>query len=277
MGLNMMASGATLHLPGQGSNVVSRPSLQNAGLCLASPFKSQTGEYPNRRFADAVCKEATGDDPVVLVQDYHFALAPRFIRERLPRAVIITFWHIPWPNSERFGIFPWRAEILEGLLGSSIVGFHTRLHCNNFVDSVDRYLEARIDRESMAVIQHGRPALVRAYPISLEWPCQWVASAQPVADCRKSVFAELGLAPNALLGVGVERADARDASLSGRVQCLSLGWTHAHGRSPHSPPSLGARPAGRRHSRPGECAEIQAIVGHTIDTNPTSSAFGDVG
>jgi trehalose 6-phosphate synthase len=79
----------------------------------------------NRRFADAVCKEASGDDPVVLVQDYHFALAPRFIRERLPRAVIITFWHIPWPNSERFGIFPWRAEILEGLLGSSIVGFHT--------------------------------------------------------------------------------------------------------------------------------------------------------
>jgi trehalose 6-phosphate synthase len=132
---------------------------------------------------------------VVLVQDYHFALAPRFIRERLPRAVIITFWHIPWPNSERFGIFPWRAEILEGLLGSSIVGFHTQLHCNNFVDSVDRYLEARIDRESMAVIQHGRPALVRAYPISLEWPCQWVASAPPVAECRKSVFAELGLAP----------------------------------------------------------------------------------
>jgi trehalose 6-phosphate synthase len=161
----------------------------------------------NRRFADAVCKEASGDDPVVLVQDYHFALAPRFIRERLPRAVIITFWHIPWPNSERFGIFPWRAEILEGLLGSSIVGFHTQLHCNNFVDSVDRYLEARIDRESMAVIQHGRPALVRAYPISLEWPCQWVASAPPVAECRKSVFAELGLAPDALLGVGVDRLD----------------------------------------------------------------------
>ena len=69
---------------------------------------------------------------------------------------------------------------------------------------MDRYIEARIDRESMAVIQHGRPALVRAYPISLEWPCQWVASAPPVTDCRRSVFAELGLAPNAFLGVGVD-------------------------------------------------------------------------
>jgi trehalose 6-phosphate synthase len=180
-------------------------------LAHARPiFRSEdwaTYEAVNRRFADAVCKEASGDDPVVLVQDYHFALAPRFIRERLPRAAIITFWHIPWPNSERFGIFPWRAEILEGLLGSSIVGFHTQLHCNNFVDSVDRYLEARIDREAMAVIQRGRPALVRAYPISLEWPCQWVTSAPPVAECRKSVFAELGLKPDALLGVGVDRLD----------------------------------------------------------------------
>ena len=180
-------------------------------LAHARPiFRSEdwaTYQAVNRRFADAVCKESSGDDPVVLVQDYHFALAPRFIRERLPRAAIITFWHIPWPNSERFGIFPWRAEILEGLLGSSIVGFHTQLHCNNFVDSVDRYLEARIDREAMAVIQRGRPALVRAYPISLEWPCQWVTSAPPVAECRKSVFAELGLKPDALLGVGVDRLD----------------------------------------------------------------------
>ena len=180
-------------------------------LAHARPiFRSEdwaTYQAVNRRFADAVCKEASGDDPVVFVQDYHFALAPRFIRERLPRAVIITFWHIPWPNSERFGIFPWRAEILEGLLGSSIVGFHTQLHCNNFVDSVDRYLEARIDREAMAVIQRGRPALVRAYPISLEWPCQWVTSAPPVAECRKRVFAELGLKPDALLGVGVDRLD----------------------------------------------------------------------
>ncbi len=121
----------------------------------------------NARFADAVCEEADTDDPIILVQDYHFALAPRLIRERLPRATVISFWHIPWPNSEHFGICPWRNEILDGMLGSSIIGFHTQIHCNNFIDSVDRYLESRIDREQNAIIQHGRSTLVRPYPISV--------------------------------------------------------------------------------------------------------------
>ena len=161
----------------------------------------------NRKFAEAVCKEAESDDPVVLVQDYHFALAPRLIRERLPRATIITFWHIPWPNSERLGICPWRAELLEGLLGSSILGFQTQLYCNNFFDSVDRYLEARIDREQSAVIQHGQSALVRPYPISIAWPNDWAQSAPAVEECRRSVFAELGLHKDAILGVGVDRLD----------------------------------------------------------------------
>jgi trehalose 6-phosphate synthase len=161
----------------------------------------------NLKFAEAVCKEADSDDPVVLVQDYHFALAPRLIRERLPRATIITFWHIPWPNSERLGICPWRAELLEGLLGSSILGFQTQLYCNNLFDSVDRYLEARIDREQSAVIQHGQPTLVRPYPISIAWPMEWAGKAPAVEECRRSVFAELGLPTNTLLGVGVDRLD----------------------------------------------------------------------
>jgi trehalose 6-phosphate synthase len=166
-----------------------------------------TYEAVNRRFADAVCDEAEGEDPVVLVQDYHFALVPRLVRERRPRATIITFWHIPWPNGEHFGICPWRGEILQGMLGSSILGFHTRQHCNNFLDSVDRYLEARIDREQNAVVQHGRSTLVRPYPISIEWPNRWVASAPPVAECRSGVRQELGLRDDALLGLGVDRLD----------------------------------------------------------------------
>ena len=142
------------------------------------------------------------------MQDYHFALAPRLIRERLPRATIITFWHIPWPNSERFGICPWRKELLEGMLGASILGFHTQLHCNNFVDSVDRFLEARIDREQNAVVQHGRSTLVRPYPISLEWPVRWSKTAPPAAECRRSALRRSSeLAPDALLGVGVDRLD----------------------------------------------------------------------
>ena len=161
----------------------------------------------NERFAEAVCDEVDCEDPIVLVQDYHFALAPRLIRERLPRATVLMFWHIPWPNSERLGICPWRREILEGMLGSSIMGFHTQLHCNNFLDSVDRYLEARIDRTENAVVQQGRKTLVRSYPISLEWPVRWLKDAPSAEECRAEVFAELGLKPDALLGVGVDRLD----------------------------------------------------------------------
>jgi trehalose 6-phosphate synthase len=161
----------------------------------------------NARFADVVAEEASGPDPVVLVQDYHFALLPRMLRERLPRATILTFWHIPWPNAERFGICPWEREVLDGLLGSSIVGFHTQAHCNNFVESVDRYLESRIDRERQAIVMGGRETLVRPYPISIEWPSRWAQGLPDAARCRDEVRRELGIPADALLGVGVDRLD----------------------------------------------------------------------
>ena len=161
----------------------------------------------NRKFAEAVCEEVDSDDPIVLVQDYHFALAPKMIRERLPRATIITFWHIPWPNAERIGICPWRDELISGLLGSSIVGFHTQQHCNNFIDSVDAFMESRIDRESTAVIQGLRRTLVRPYPISIEWPVHWLDQVPSVAEAHVQVRQELGLASDALLGVGIDRLD----------------------------------------------------------------------
>jgi trehalose 6-phosphate synthase len=161
----------------------------------------------NRKFAEAVCDEVDSDDPIVLVQDYHFALAPKMIRERLPRATILSFWHIPWPNAERMGICPWGEELISGLLGSSIVGFQTQQHCNNFIDSVDAFMESRIDRETHAVVQGGRRTLVRPYPISIEWPVHWLDSVPPAADCRLSVRRELGLGDDTLLGVGVDRLD----------------------------------------------------------------------
>jgi trehalose 6-phosphate synthase len=161
----------------------------------------------NRKFADAVVEEVDTDDPIVLVQDYHFALLPQMLRERLPRATVLTFWHIPWPNSEQFGICPWREELLGGLLGSSILGFHTQFHCNNFLDGVDRFLESRIDREQNAVVHQGQHTLVRPYPISIEWPSRWLTAIPPAPECRASVFAELGLPPDARLGVGVDRLD----------------------------------------------------------------------
>ncbi len=161
----------------------------------------------NKRFAAAVEEEAKTHDPVVLVQDYHFALLPKMIRKRMPNATIITFWHIPWPNSERYSICPWREEILDGLLGSSILGFHTRVHCNNFIDSVDRLLEARIDHDDSTISYGGKLTAVNHYPISIEWPARWVRDQKPVPDCRTRIRERYGMPPDRLVGLGVERLD----------------------------------------------------------------------
>ncbi len=161
----------------------------------------------NERFAQAVYEEAKTDNPVVLVQDYHFALLPKLIRDKLPTATIIMFWHIPWPNAESFGICPWREEILEGLLGSSILGFHTRVHCNNFIDSIDRLLEARIDRNSSTVSYGGKMTAVNPYPISIEWPLQWLGHQRPVQECRIKLREMYGMPTDRLIGLGVERLD----------------------------------------------------------------------
>ena len=160
----------------------------------------------NQRFADAVVAESRSEDPVVMVQDYHFALVPALVRERLPRATILSFWHIPWPNPESFGICPWRAEILQGMLGSTILGFHTRYHCKNFIETVDRYLEARIEHEHSIISFREKETLIESYPISIAWPLHpehWAS----VADCRARVFERLGLPPDAVLALGVDRFD----------------------------------------------------------------------
>jgi trehalose 6-phosphate synthase len=158
----------------------------------------------NQRFVRAVLEEVDSDDPIVLVQDYHFALAPALIRRALPRAQVIMFWHIPWPNAELFGICPYRDELLEGMLGASLLGFHTQFHCHNFLDAVDRFLEARIDRERSAVVVHGRAVPVSP-TISVDWSCASSRTPPPPRRARSSSGA--GLRPHVRLGVGVDRID----------------------------------------------------------------------
>jgi len=161
----------------------------------------------NQRFADAVVAEADSDNPVVLVQDYHFALLPGMVRNALPKATIITFWHIPWPNPESFGICPWREILLKGMLGSTILGFHTPYHCKNFLETVDRYLETRIEHESSTVFRRGQLTMVESYPISIQWPPPWQGTVPPAEQTRAEILADLALPADHLLGIGVDRMD----------------------------------------------------------------------
>jgi trehalose 6-phosphate synthase len=158
----------------------------------------------NAKFAAAVLREIEDSpEPVVLIQDYHFALLPRLIKAARPDARVGLFWHIPWPNPEAMAICPWQRDILNGMLGADLIGFHIQFHCNNFLDTVDRALECRIDRERFAVTREQQTTLVRPYPISV---APW-SEPDPGPQAREALLKEHGLSPTVRIGVGVDRLD----------------------------------------------------------------------
>lgn len=133
-----------------------------------SPDHWEAYKRVNEQFAAAVLEEAGTGPAVVFVQDYHFALLPKLLKAARPDLVVAHFWHIPWPNPETFRVCPWAAEILQGMLGNDLLSFHTQYHCNNFLETVDRTLECRLDREHFGVTSGGRHCRVRPFPISVD-------------------------------------------------------------------------------------------------------------
>jgi trehalose-6-phosphate synthase len=163
----------------------------------------------NRRFADAFLEDAAEEkNPAVLVQDYHFALVPRMIKEARPDARVAIFWHIPWPNPEAFGICPWQRELLDGLLGADLIGFHIQSHCNNFLESVDRALESRIDREHFAVNRGGHLTYVHPFPISVTFGKNHAEPGETDTHAERAcLLRRAGCGGATLLGIGVDRVD----------------------------------------------------------------------
>jgi trehalose 6-phosphate synthase len=164
----------------------------------------------NRKFADALVEEmADTPQPLVLVQDYHFALLPRLIKAQRPDARVGVFWHIPWPNPEAFGICPWQADLLEGLLGADLIGFHTQAHCNNFLETVDRAFESQIEWEQFTVRRHDHATMVRPFPISVA--AASTVSTEPSVDLpsdalRTRLLKQAGVSAD-FMGIGVDRVD----------------------------------------------------------------------
>lgn len=161
----------------------------------------------NELFAEAVLDEA-GDDPAfVFIQDYHLALLPRMLKQRNPNLTVAQFWHIPWPNREAFRVFPWKEELLDGLLGNDLLGFHVRYHCSNFLDTIDRSVEALVDTDHAQVTRGGHTTMVRPFPISIDFAehSRLAASTEVMAESTQWLD-ELGRAPE-MLGIGIDRID----------------------------------------------------------------------
>ncbi len=162
----------------------------------------------NRKFAAEILEELpVGSVPFVFIQDYHFTLLGRMIKEERPDAIIALFWHIPWPTGESFSICPYHKEILEGMLGCDLIGFHVQNHCNNFLETANRLLESRVDTEKFSVVRKNKETLVRAFPISVD------------PDVDRGVFPNVALSREAealkeeyglqerIIGLGVDRID----------------------------------------------------------------------
>jgi trehalose 6-phosphate synthase/phosphatase len=178
-------------------------------------------EQVNAKFADVVAREVGSEEAVILVQDFHFALLPKLLRDRGVRATTALFWHIPWPNAETFGVCPWKIELLHHLLQSDILGFHTLHHCQNFLATVDRFVECQIDHERMTVTHRGHVCRVTAYPISIEWPPKWLTKTPSTAASRSTVRGRLGIREDVHLGLGVERWDFTKGIIE-RIQALEV-------------------------------------------------------
>jgi len=172
-------------------------------------FRNDDWEYykkVNEDFAKAVLDETKNEEePFILIQDYHFALLPELIKKAKPKAKVAIFWHIPWPNPESFGICPWQREILQGMLGADLIGFHTQSHCNHFLETVNNALESRVLWENFSVKMGGRTTFVKPFPISIAFTLRDYDNNSPKIK-PSLLLKEHGITAK-LMGVGVDRID----------------------------------------------------------------------
>jgi alpha,alpha-trehalose-phosphate synthase [UDP-forming] len=187
--------------------------------------KSDWEQYQkvNEKFARVLLEEIKGHkNPIVLIQDFHFALLPRLIKDKRPDAIVGIFWHIPWPNEEAFSICPWKKEMLEGMLGADIVGFHTQFHCNNFIHTVGNELEALVAWDKFTITKDSHKTLIKAFPISIDFNSVVVSKEQEQKneEEKKELLEKLDV-KTLYVGVGVDRLDYTKGILE-RLKAIEL-------------------------------------------------------
>lgn len=162
----------------------------------------------NQKFADSILAEIKNQDrPIILIQDFHLSLVPRMIKAQRPGAVIGIFWHIPWPNPESFSICPWKKEILDGILGADLIGFHTQLHCNNFIETVGRELESMIDFERFTITKNNHISYIKPFPISISFSNGLEKNKDVIEKNEKEkLLNSLGIKTK-YIGLGIDRMD----------------------------------------------------------------------
>jgi trehalose-6-phosphate synthase len=161
----------------------------------------------NELFAEAVLEEASGGPAFVFIQDYHFGLLPRILKRANPKLTIAQFWHIPWPPNEVFRTFPWKRELLEGLLGNDLLGFQLPGDCSNFLDAIRHNLEAFVDCDRAHVRMGDYDTAVRAFPISIDFDERSQTARGPDVSIAIAEWRALLGDMREIVGIGIDRID----------------------------------------------------------------------
>jgi alpha,alpha-trehalose-phosphate synthase [UDP-forming] len=172
----------------------------------------------NQKFADSILEELPAKNPFIFIQDYHFTLLPLMLKESRPDATIALFWHIPWPNPEVFSICPYYREILDGMLGCDLIGFHVQVHCNNFLETANRLIESRVDTEKFSIVRAGRETVIKPFPISVDTDNSKKEGRESLNQKIDKIRIEFELADK-IVGLGVERIDYTKGLVE-RVQAI---------------------------------------------------------
>ncbi len=171
------------------------------------PIDFQYYKTINERFAQAILEEVGDKEATIFLQDYHLCLVPKILKDANPKLKIALFWHIPWPNPEVFRICPWKNEILEGMLGADLLAFHIHYHADNFLETINYNLEAKVDKVTSKVVYKGIETVVKPYPISIDYESiSKNAATKEVEEDIKNVKEALGINCE-LIGVGTDRID----------------------------------------------------------------------
>ncbi len=137
------------------------------GRCQFHLEQWQSYRRVNEIFAQVVLEELEPRD-LVWVQDFHLATMPALVRSARPDVPIGFFWHVPFPEPSVFGILPWRKQLLEGMLGSDVIGFHVESYARNFLACVERFLGIPVDHDRRVVTLKGREVRIVAWPIGVD-------------------------------------------------------------------------------------------------------------